>query len=159
MLLAAGLGWSAAHASAQAQQGQPDQQPCPWLTAGTAAAVLGGTPTAKIITAGPTEGTCTYTVAQGLHTSVLAIVVSAQRLAHCPPGSTSYAGIGYEATMCQARPSGSVLRTTFESRVRNIYFSAILTQDEPTRGNAGEEQQKQQETLERISEQVAGNLF
>ena len=165
MLLSAGVGWIASGAAccvAQAPRSQPAPQAqpaCPWLTAGTAAAVLGGTPTAQITTAGPTQGTCTFTVAQGAHTSVLAIVVGSQRPNICPPGSTGYAGIGDEATMCQARPSGAALRTTFESRIRNVYFSASLTQDQTAGGNAGEEQQKQQETLEPVAEQVAGNLF
>ena len=166
-LLAAGLSCGVVQASAQSRQPQPSpspkaqpaQQVCPWLTAGTAAAVLGGTPAAQISIASPVEGTCTFTVTQGQHQSVLAIMVGSQRPTLCRPGSTSYAGIGDEATMCQARPSGSALRTTFESRVRNVYFTVNLTQDATPRGNAGDQQQKQQETLERVAEQVAGNLF
>ena len=59
--------------------------------------------------------------------------------------------------MCQIKQPGAPLRIVVESRVRSLYFTTSLTlQQTPTNAKA---LQEQDEAIERIAEEVAGNLF
>jgi hypothetical protein len=130
---------------------------CPWLATGTAAAVLGGPPQLQLKMMSATEGSCTFEFAQGTLTSALEIVVSSQKLPACAPGSEEVAGVGNEATTCQAKGPGGELRTTIESRVRSLHFRTTLTVH--SKAPAPNAAQEQKDSIERIAEAVAGSLF
>jgi hypothetical protein len=129
---------------------------CPWLTEGSAAHALGGevSVTVKVTDAG--EGTCNFARQQGSADS-LEILVSRAALSTCPPDSTSLRGIGNEALTCRPRSSHGEVVEMISSRVRDLHFTATLT----THGqkSSAKPADPQDDALEQIAEQVAGNLY
>jgi hypothetical protein len=148
----------APHAAHAAQQ-QSDQPACPWLTAGTAAAILGGPvlSTVKRTSTESPEGSCTFTLSQGAVLSTLEIVVARTPKPVCPTDSPKLTGIGNEATVCRLNHSPTEQRYAIDSRVRDFYLRTTLTLPNaaPTSQNPSDPQQ----LLERVAEQVAGNLY
>jgi hypothetical protein len=128
------------------------QSACPWLTEGTAAAMLGGPTTATTNILPSSNGTCTFTFHQGASPSSLEITVAPNRPALCPVNSKALPAIGNEALICTAGNSDIVT-----ARVRTLYFTIRLTigstQSPPV--SAAE----RQTIVQRIAEQVAGSLY
>jgi len=128
---------------------------CPWLTEGSAGHALGGE-ISVIVKVAEGEGTCSF-FRQQTPMDSLEISVSKAALPACPSGSTSIRGIGNEALTCR---HGGAHRDTVEmisSRVRDLHFTVTLT----TNGqrNPGKADDPQNDALEQIAEQVAGNLY
>jgi hypothetical protein len=152
LLLLASLSPYSAHAQ--------DQLACPWFTAGTAAATLGGPTLSAVKLTDSTErpdGSCTFTLSQGVVLSTLEIVVTRSPKPACPSDSPKLTGIGNEATICRLDRSTTQLRYAIDSRVRDLYLRASLTIQggSPTSKSTP----NQQQLLERVAEQVAGNLY
>jgi hypothetical protein len=150
----------AAQAQAPAKQAQPQERQenpvCPWLTAGTAAATLGAPATTAVTLHGDPdrpEGTCTFTAPQGSVLEVAVTAVPSEPV--CPANSLKLPAIGNEATFCRLDRSPTETRYVLTSRVRDLFFRTTLTLPQPD----PKQQEAHQQQLERIAEQVAGNLF
>lgn len=131
------------------------QRTCPWLTQGTAAAVLGAPPDLTLKLADP-EGTCTFTLARGATLSTLQIIVTAKPQPLCASGGERLTGLGNEATFCQVHHAAAYDSVVVTGRVRTLYFSTTLV----FRGShapAGPETPR--ESVQRLAEQVVGNLY
>ena len=130
---------------------------CPWLTKGTAAAMLGGDVSAVIKLNPPEQGACTFTLQQGAATYSLEVVVENTPHTTCPPASPKLPGVGNEALSCRLQRSPNEVAELVTSRVRTLYFTISLT----TQGTATPTipVSKQKDIVERAAEQVAGNLF
>ena len=129
---------------------------CPWLTQGSAAAMLGGDVSAVIKLTPPEQGSCAFTLQQGATTYVLEVVVAITPRTTCPPASAKLPGIGNEAVACRLQRSPNEIIDAVSSRVRTLYFTVSLT----TQGtpNPTLPLNKPKDIVERAAEQVAGNL-
>jgi hypothetical protein len=129
---------------------------CPWLTQGSAAAMLGGDVSAVIKLTPPDQGSCAFSRRQGTTTYVLEVVVESTSRTICPPASPKLPGIGNEAVACRLQRSPNEAAEVVSSRVRTLYFTVSLT----SRGmaNPASPLDKQKDIVERAAEQVAGNL-
>jgi hypothetical protein len=145
----------AAPASPQSPAQPVAEIACPWLTSGTAAAALGGevSVTASVSESG--EGICKFGRQQGPARS-LEIVVSKTALPACPPGSLQLKGIGNHAELCKRPGSPGESVQLLSSRVRDQYFTLTLTSHLIEKQPAAD---LQEQPLENIGEQVAGNLY
>lgn len=130
------------------------QAGCPWLTGGSAAHALGGDVSVTVkLSEG--EGACSFS-RQGAADS-LEIAVSKAALSTCPPGSTSLRGIGNEALSCRhGGPHGDSVEM-ISSRVREVYFTVTVTTH--SQKTPAKPDDPQNDALEQIAEQVAGNLY
>jgi hypothetical protein len=129
---------------------------CPWLTQGSAAAMLGGDVSAVIKLTPPEQGSCAFTLQQGVTTYVLEVVVESTPRTTCPPASAKLPGIGNEAVACRLQRALNEFVDVVSSRVRTLYFTVSLT----VRGTTlpPTPLDKQRDIVERAAEQVAGNL-
>ena len=130
---------------------------CPWLTQGSAVALLGGEVSAVIKYMPSGEGSCIFSLQQGAAKYSLEIVVESTRRITCPPTSPKLQGIGNEASACRLQRLPNETVDMVSSRVRTLYFITGLT----IRGaaNPGIPLNKQRDIVERAAEQVAGNLY
>jgi hypothetical protein len=132
---------------------------CPWLTQGSAAAMLGGDVSTIIrLATTPGEGSCAFSLHQGAATYSLDVVVeSTPPHTTCPPASPKVPGIGNEAVVCHLQRSPNESAQVVTSRVRTLYFTVSLT----TQGTVkpGIPLDNQKDIVQRAAEQVAGNLF
>ncbi len=130
---------------------------CPWLTQGSAAAMLGGDVSSVIKLAPPAEGSCAFSLQQGAAKYSLEVVVESTPRTACPPASQKLLGIGNEAVACRVQRSPNDAIELVSSRVRRLYFTVSLK----TQGaaNPGIPLSRQRDIVERAAEQVAGNLF
>lgn len=134
------------------------EMPCPWVTEGTAAKVLGSEVSleAKLTTA--MTGTCVFRSRQASGGSELEVEVSSSSLMGCPGKSEKLRGIGSEAVQCEpARSSSGEAHSVVESRVRKVFLRVTLSV--PTAGGAAFPAERQREIVTEVAEQVAGNLF
>ena len=128
---------------------------CPWLTQGSAAAVLGGGVTSMVRIAQSGEGSCTFTRQDGPK-DVLKIVVSKGPLESCPAESGKPKGIGNEAGLCKIQRSPNEAVQLLVSRVRDFHFTVSLSVHADALQTA---MSHAEEAVKQIAEQVAGNLF
>lgn len=130
---------------------------CPWLTQGTAAAMLEGDVSANVQSASPDTGSCRFSLRNGASEYVLKITVAGKPGVTCPPGSPKVPGVGSEAFSCQTRKSSEESSDMISGRVRAIFFLVRLTgkgmPDSPMTP------EKRSDIVERAAETVAGNLF
>ena len=154
----------AARAQAPAKQAQPQERQenpvCPWLTAGTAAATLGAPATTAVTLHGDPdrpEGTCTFTAPQGSILEVAVTTTPSEPV--CPVNSLKLPAIGNEATFCRLDRSPTETRYVLTSRVRDLFFRTTLSLQPSNSQPDPKQQEAIQHQLERIAEQVAGNLF
>lgn len=136
------------------------QESCPWLTVGTAEALLGGAVSASThVSAG--EGSCDFArdadaarSATGAGSDlVLKIAVGHQLPKECATGEP-LTGIGEDSVWC-AMDAGRERVGIIRGRVRTTYFLLTLT------GTAASAQETAsiKSVLERAAEEVAGSLF
>jgi len=130
---------------------------CPWLTQGSAAAMLGGDVSSVIKLTPPGEGSCVFSLQQGAAMYSLEVVVEGTPRTVCPPTSPKLLGIGNEAVACRLQRSPNDAVEVVSSRVRTLYFTVSLKIQGAA--NPGIPLIKQRDIVERAAEQVAGNLF
>jgi hypothetical protein len=130
---------------------------CPWLTQGSAAAMLGGDVASVIKLTPHGEGSCVFSLQQGAATYSLEVVVESTPRTACPPASQKLLGIGNEAVACRLQRSPNDAIEIVSSRVRRLYFTVSLKIQGAA--NPGISHNKQRDIVERAAEQVAGNLF
>ncbi len=129
---------------------------CPWVTQGSAARALASevSVTAQVSDAG--EGWCNFSRTQQPN-AFLKVEVSKTVLPSCGVGSTKLKGVGNEAMRCALPGSGDQGGEMISGRVRDLHFVITLEprwKKSPT--NAGD---AQEDILQLVAEQVAGNLF
>lgn len=131
--------------------------PCPWLTEGTASALLNGpvAVTTSILPAG--DSTCTFTLQQGAATPVLEISIAATDQSICPPNSMKLSGVGNEAVSCSQNHPPNGTTDIVSGRARDLYFAVRLTVS--GKPSATLSPALRQSVLERVAEEVAGNLY
>ncbi len=130
---------------------------CPWLTQGSAAAMLGGDVSTVIKLTPHGQGSCAFSLQQGAAMYSLEVVVESTPRTTCPPASPKLPGIGNEATACRLQRSPNETVDMVSSRVRTLYFTVSLKIQGAA--NPGIPLNKQRDIVERAAEQVAGNLF
>jgi hypothetical protein len=132
------------------------QTTCPWLTQGSASRALGGDVSTKVSVSDTGEGSCRFLREQRSPDS-LKILVSKNALASCPTESTKLTGIGNQAARCRVPGLHSKGVEMVSGRVRDLHFTVTLT----SRGQKSPLKlpDVQQDALEQIAEQIAGNLF
>ena len=141
--------------SSQARSENLQQVACPWLTQGTAANALGGDVSATVNVSDAGEGLCRFS--RQSTPDFLEILVSKAALPTCPPGSTELRGIGGQAEGCVHSGSHGEVVEMISSRVRDMYFTVMLTSRQQK--GAVKSSSVQGDTLEQIAEQVAGSLY
>jgi hypothetical protein len=87
----------------------------------------------------------------------LKVLVSKSALASCPAESKELKGIGNQAAMCRVPSAHSKGVEMVSGRVRDLHFTVTLT----SRGQKSPVKlpDAQEDALEQIAEQIAGNLF
>jgi hypothetical protein len=153
-------------AAVQAQYSKPSvpqsgsqarsQTTCPWLTQGSASRALGGDVSTKVSVSDTGEGSCRFLREQRSPDSLM-ILVSKDALTSCPTESTKLKGIGNQAARCRAPGSHSKGVEMVSGRVRDLHFTVTLT----SRGQKSPVKlpDVQEDALEQIAEQIAGNLY
>jgi hypothetical protein len=137
---------------------------CPWLATGTATSVLGGEVTVTAHSNNNWEGSCRF--AHGIASGMQAIEIRVGKVnPHaCPDGSTKLNALGNEAVQCHRTAASNEVEDTIAGRVRDAYFVVTLTKVPEAAREANEDLHSPIDPygasiLERIAEQVAGNLF
>jgi hypothetical protein len=134
------------------------QQSCPWLTEGTASALLGAPVVATSKYFPTAVGSCEFTLKQGTATYLLEIAVTNQAHQECPAASQPLPGIGNEAVTCRVERPQDETTDIVGGRVRNVYFRVSLT----SKGKAASltlSPQRRQKVVQGVAEQVASSLF
>lgn len=128
---------------------------CPWLTAGTAADLLGGDVLLHTTGDATDEGTCRF-ARRGSATEFLEIHVSAKPLHGCPAGAAPLHGVGNQTERCRIAAPRGIAEERASGRVRDLYFTVTIA------GRASRESGKPAESddrLTRLADEVAGNLY
>ena len=133
---------------------------CPWLTTGSAAVALGGEVTIVTQSSGNWDGSCKFEHHSEKVTQTIEILLSRTDSHPCPAGSTTLKALGNSAVQCaHTKPNGDE-SDTIAGRVRDAYFVVTMTN---VRGAIGEQARSSDpfdaSPLERVAEQVVGNLF
>lgn len=151
LVLSASRAGTQTYAPDRAQAVAASHTGCPWLTAGSAAKILSGDVDVTVTGSNAEEGTCRFSRRDAAMDS-LEIVVGKNASPTCPPESLKLVGIGNEAARCKV--SGEMAKM-LSGRVRDLHFTLIL------RGGSNEVKSSdpQDDALEQLAEQVAGNLF
>lgn len=102
------------------------------------------------------EGSCRFSRLSG-PPDFLEIVVSKASLPACPPESLELKGIGNQAEKCNRRGSRGETIEMVSSRVREFCFTVTLASRRQK--SVGKSSEAQDDALEQIAEQVAGNLY
>ncbi len=152
-LLSASLAGTQTYAPDRSQTGSvaASHTVCPWLTAGSADKILNGDVDVTVTGSNAEEGTCRFSRRDAAMDS-LEIVVGKNASPTCPPESAKLVGIGNEAARCKL--SGEMAEM-LSGRVRDLHFTLILR----GRSNEVKSSGPQDDALEQLAEQVAGNLF
>jgi hypothetical protein len=135
------------------------EEVCPWLTQGTAAALMGGDVTSNVHVSAR-EGSCEFLRSEGndrlsgvsdtsLH---MKIVISHIPPTECVTGKR-LTGIGQDAFLCITNAGGKY-QQIIRGRVRATYFILTLTGKE-----VSEADKTPSKALEQAAEEVTGNLF
>lgn len=134
---------------------------CPWFSTGSANSVLGGTVSLTLHVEGNSQGTCRFARTAGGEQQFIEITIGKVNSHACPPGSTKLIALGNEAVQCKVgrEPNldviaGSVRDTYFVVSIGNLPDAATV----PT-GPSHLPDPFNASTLERVAEQVVGNLY
>jgi hypothetical protein len=143
-------------APAHAPTPAPLKDTCPWLTQGSAARALGGDVLVTVDVPNTVEGSCRFS-RQGGSSNSLEILVSKSAAPKCPTEVMVLRGIGNQAVRCKDAGSHGVVTEIINSRVRERNFSVTMMVH--GQNNAAKTPESQDDALEQIAEQVAGNLY
>lgn len=136
---------------------------CPWLTIGSAATVLGGDVILTAHVEGNFAGSCRFTRQAGETTQSIEVLVGKIDTHTCQQGSTKLKALGNEAVQCRRMISSRAKADTIAGRVRDVYFVVTMTNvPEATREQPADAHPSDSygaSMLERVAEQVAGNLY
>jgi hypothetical protein len=109
------------------------------------------------------EGSCRFTRQTGEAMGALEILVGKADTHSCPEGSPKLKAIGNEAVQCRRSIAPGQETDTIAGRVRNVYFVVALTNAAGAildqSGEARPADPYGASPLERLAEQVSGNLY
>ena len=136
---------------------------CPWFSTGSAETVLGGTVTLSSHVEGVRQGICRFTRESEGSVRMISIVIGKEDTRGCPQGSASLAALGNEAVQCTSQGARGQRVDVIAGRVRDVYFvvgignvpDATTVPAAPARPS----NPFSASILERITEQVVGNLY
>ena len=129
------------------------QEACPWLTEGTAAALMGGDVSATMHVSGG-MGTCDFILDRKSGDAVrMDIAVSHRSANECVQGER-LPGVGQDAFACRTNTGGEH-REVIRGRVRGMFFLLTLT----TTDTRSIDEALWSKRLEQAAEAVAGSLF
>ena len=136
---------------------------CPWFSTGSAASVLGGPVTLSAHIESNSQGMCRFAPASGDEKRFLEIAVGKEDSHACPPDSTKMIALGNEAAQCKSTSARGQPLNVIAGRVRNVHFVVRLGAV-PNAATIPSETGHPADpyaatTLERVAEQVVGNLF
>jgi hypothetical protein len=136
---------------------------CPWLSTGSAETALGGDIKLTAQSESNWQGSCHFTRLTGGSSRSIDIQISKVKMHPCPDGSPKVEALGNEAVQCiRPGPSGGQMNT-IAGRMRDAYFEITMTgvpdatREEPA--SARPVDPYSATLLERIAEQVVGNLY
>jgi hypothetical protein len=135
---------------------------CPWFSTGSAAKVLGGEVTSVVQATGNWSGSCVFTRKSANTMKMLEILVGKDNTHPCPEGSSQVGALGNEAVQCRRKGEQGQQENTIAGRVRSVFFVVSMTDGRPasqTYPDARQPDPNAASELERIAEQVTGNLF
>lgn len=144
---------SAARSGSPIRSQRQAQKVCPWLTEGSAAKALDGDVSVTVDVSNQSEGSCRFSRQRG-SSDVLQIAVAKTGLPGCPAAGVKLTGIGNEAERCRIPSARGEFAEMVRSRVREMYFTVTLIARGQKKSTAPEN-----DALEQIAEQVAGNLY
>lgn len=136
---------------------------CPWLTSGTAATLLGGDVTVAAHIEGASAGSCRFVRQSGAPSASIEVLVGPTDTHPCPQGSAKLRALGNEAVQCRLTPQTAQQSDVIAGRMRNVYFVVTLTNvggaltQEPADPRLADAYGAS--ALERVAEQVVGNLY
>jgi hypothetical protein len=136
---------------------------CPWFSTGSAENVLSGTVALTLHVEGGLQGMCRFTRTAGSEQQVIEINIGKVDTHACPSGGTKLTALGNEAVQCRDASAGGQPLDVIAGRVRDIYFVVSMgnlpgVATVPT-GPAGSRDSYSASVLERVAEQVVGNLY
>ncbi len=140
---------------------QPDVH-CPWFTTGSAARVLGGEVKVTTHVVDSRDGSCEFTRTLASSAQVIEILVGKSDTHPCPESSQRLKALGNEAAQCTRDGQQGQRQDIIAGRVRDVFFVVSLSSGPPSlpkpEAMAGPDSNGAS-PLERVAEQVAGNLF
>jgi hypothetical protein len=136
---------------------------CPWFSTGSAAAVLSGPVTLSAHVESNEQGMCRFSRESDGKIRALEITIGKEDLYLCPKGSTKLIALGNEAVQCKSVNTKGLRIDVIAGRMRNVYFAVSI-------GNVVDAAAVPSATerpfdlygasvLERVAEQVVGNLY
>jgi hypothetical protein len=136
---------------------------CPWLATGSATTVLGGEVTVTAHSENNWDGACRFSRQIEGKTRAIEVQVSKANSRPCPEGSQKINALGNEAVQCRRVAAKSEETDIIAGRVRDVFF-AVSAINMPEVARKTENPQSPSDPfggslLEKIAEQVAGNLF
>jgi hypothetical protein len=134
---------------------------CPWLSAGSAATALGTDVTVTAHSENNWQGECHFKPQAAGATQAIDIHVSKVNSNPCPEGSTRLKALGNEAVQCSRSTLHDAHADTIAGRVRDAWFEVTVT-GVPEVAQAAPKRSADPyggSMLERLAEQVAGNLY
>jgi hypothetical protein len=142
--------------ASHAQSPTPLPAACPWVTQGSAAKALGAEVSVALNLIASGEGSCTFSHMQKPG-EFLKVEVSRSALPSCSADGTKLKGVGNEAMRCTLPGSGDKSGEMISGRVRDLHFVVILVSG--LKKAPASSAEAQDDALELIAEQIAGNLF
>jgi hypothetical protein len=141
------------------------QQPstCPWLSSGSAQTVLGGPVSFHFQAEENGQGLCEFLSQSGAGPKMLRIRVGKLDKHVCPPESTKLRALGNEAVQCMRPDSEGHPWDVIAGRIRDTFF-VVSTSNVPDAAATPATDGRPQDSygasiLERVTEQVVGNLY
>ena len=136
---------------------------CPWLSTGSAAAVVGGTVILSAHIESNQQGMCRFTREADGKVKSLEIIIGNEDRHVCPEGSTKLIALGNEALQCKSSNATGQSLNIIAGRMRNVYF-AVSIGNSPEGASIPSEPGHPTDpygasALERVTEQVVGNLY
>jgi hypothetical protein len=135
---------------------------CPWFSLGSAETALGAPVSIKIHVDSASQGTCEFT-AQSDNTKSLRIVIGKVDAHDCPQDAMKLKALGNEAVQCRRTGEHNESIEVIAGRVRDVFFAVSirgLIDAAATPGTPAHPIDPfDAPLLERVAEQVAGNLF
>lgn len=125
---------------------------CPWLTRGTAAAVLGGDVSLEFAMPSHSQGSCMFRGPQD-PADTLIVTVSSVAPHACGKKSVKLVGVANWASLCMTSRSQHRFIESIDGQARNTYFTVTLSLRRTKTWRSKEV------GLKHIAEMVAGNLY
>lgn len=129
---------------------------CPWFSTGSAETILGGTVSLALHVESNFAGNCRFTTTGAGEQAAIEITIGKTDVHACPSSSTRLAALGNEAVQCKIATKEQ-MADLITGRVRDTYFVVSII-DLPDAA-ARPRDPFTASALERVAEQVVGNLY